>query len=179
MNTQPSYTYWKILDLINSEQKLPENSDLNTLNLPMLYLMRLSLESRVHGFLGIDFIKAKGKALKLSSLIKISKQLNSLQFDEKINWDRIEKINIWVSHFMHRHIRPFPWAIDLAIKELRPLFSWDKRTYADYEEFGWYLSTTVKSQKSLINELKSYLDNKYDKQYLISWSGTHEIHLKK
>lgn len=179
MNTQPSYKYWQILETINHSLKLPENIDFYSKDLPVLYLMRLSLESRIHGILGIDFIRVKNDFVNLSTLIKITGKLESIKFDPIINWNRIEKINTWISHFMHRHVRPFPWAIDLAINELRPLFSWDERKCEGYEEFGWYLSTTVKSQKSLFDELKSHLDKKYNGDYFIRWSGTHEVHLKK
>lgn len=178
-NTSPSFTYWNLVESLNLSKEVSKSTGSSSNDLPILYLMRLSLESRVHGFLGIDFISANGKRVELSQLIKISKELKSLKFDPKINWDRIEKINVWMNHFMHRHIRPFPWTIDLAIKELRPLFSWSNREHIDFEEFGWYLSTIATSQNELLREIKSKLQERFGEDVSIKWSGTHEIHVGK
>ncbi|WP_431137974.1 hypothetical protein, partial [Psychroserpens mesophilus] len=61
-----------------------------------------------------------GKNIGLSTLIKVSKGLNSVEYSNKMDWTEIEWVNNWLNHHMHRHLRPYPWIIHQALEVLIP-----------------------------------------------------------
>ena len=143
-------------------------------NLIQSKTLRLALESRVHGFLGVDYILINNKPINLSKLLKIAKSLENIQFSDSINWDEIEWVNDWLNHFMHRHLRPQPWTIHQAFEILRGLFTIESHTMGTVTTSSIFSSTVVRDFDSLKNEFEQYLNNQYS-DVNIAWSPTQEI----
>lgn len=179
-NTLSSLFFWDIVEsLFYRDTFVSKTGTRDSYDLPVIYLMRLSLESRIHGFLGIDLIRVRGKSIQLAELIKFSSKMKSVIFDSRLNWDRIEKINNWLNHFMHRHIRPYPWSIHLAINELKPFFMNGEKIYNGKKSYSWFNSTSAYNRSELKEELISYLNEKYGNDVVIVWSHNPEIHFLK
>ncbi len=106
--------------LFYNHQIRKQNQNNYATDLLTLYAIRLSLESRVRGLLGIDYATNTGKNIGLSTLIKISKTLTSVEYSTSVDWIEIEWVNNWLNHHMHRHIRPYPWNIHQALEVLKP-----------------------------------------------------------
>src|SRR5690606_17102945 len=97
-NTLPSAIHFKHATSLFYKKSLSvETSDSYQIDLLVLYALRLSLEKRIHGILGTDFIKSSNnKPIGLSILIEIAKNLDSINYSEGIKWNQIEWVNNWL-----------------------------------------------------------------------------------
>ncbi|WP_162296724.1 hypothetical protein [Confluentibacter citreus] len=140
-----------------------------------LYSIRLSLESRVRGLLGIDYAKSSGKNIGLSTLIKISKGLKSVQYSTETDWIEIEWVNNWLNHHMHRHIRPYPWIIHQALEVLKPFVDPKKPLInSDRTIYSFYSATYVIDENILKNEIELNLKELFP-EVQIRWLNKREI----
>lgn len=148
----------------------------NDMDLVVIYLLRLSLESRIKGLLGVDTItKGESSNVGLFDLIKICEDLKTITYSENVNWMEIKWINKWLNHYIHRNIRPYPWSIYQAIKALEgfidpkePVFYNGKRTYS------FYSATYVEDEGIFHDEVKDKLTSKYP-DIEIRWLHQREI----
>lgn len=175
-NTLPSAIHFDIAKrLFMTHQIRDQNQNNYNTDLLTIYALRLSLESRIRGFLGIDYATNKGKNVGLSSLIKISKVLNSVKYSKDFNWTEIEWINEWINHHMHRHLRPYPWTIHQAIESLKTFvdpkepFITESRTV-----YSFYSATYVENEEELQEEIESSLKQEYP-EIEITWLTKREI----
>ncbi len=179
-NTLPSVIHFDIAKrLFLTHQIRDQHQDNYGTDLVSIYSLRLSLESRIKGLLGIDFAIAKGKPLGLKSLINIAKELKSIKYSEKFNWQDIEWVNDWINHHMHRSIRPYPWIIYQALLSLEPLIAPKEPIQIDDRTiYSWYSSTIVEDQKSLHEEIESMFNAKYA-DIKIAWLDKSDVTTKK
>ncbi len=178
-NTLPSAIHFDIANrLFLTHQIRDQNQNNYGTDILTIYSLRLSLESRIRGLLGIDFATNNGKPVGLNKLIEVAKELKSVKYSEAVNWSEIESINEWINHHMHRLLRPHPWVIHQAIESLKSFLdpkdpvSIDNRTI-----YSFYSATSVVNEKELQNEIESVLRIKYPK-IMITWKGKREIMLK-
>ena len=157
-------------------EQYQNNYSIDLLN---LYAIRLSLESRVRGLLGIDYATTNGKNIGLSSLIKISKRLKCVEYSTKTEWTEIEWVNNWLNHHMHRHIRPYPWIIHQALEILKPFVDpKEPLIKSDRTIHSFYSATYVNDENALENEIELHLKELYQ-EVDIKWLNKREIVKKK
>lgn len=150
-----------------------------SIDLLTLYAIRLSLESRVRGLLGIDYATSKGSNIGLSTLIKISKKLKCVEYSKETNWTEIEWVNNWLNHHMHRHIRPYPWIIHQALEILKPFVDpKEPLIKSDRTIHSFYSATYVIDESALENEIELHLKELYP-EVKICWLNKREIIIKK
>ncbi|MBA3284394.1 MAG: hypothetical protein H0U27_04960 [Nitrosopumilus sp.] len=175
-NTQPSAIHFDCAKRLFYTHNIRLQYQKNyTTDLLSIYALRLSLESRIRGFLGIDYATIKGKNIGLSTFIKISKQIKSVEYTKEVNWDEIELVNKWLNHHMHRHIRPYPWLIHQAIEVLK-LFIDPKEPIIKNNRtiYSFYSATYVVDEKKLENEIVEILTTQYN-EIKIKWLCEREI----
>lgn len=157
-------------------EQYQNNYSIDLLN---LYAIRLSLESRVRGLLGIDYATTNGKNIGLSTLIKISKRLKCVEYSTKTEWTEIEWVNNWLNHHMHRHIRPYPWIIHQALEVLKPFVDpKEPLIKPDRTIHSFYSATYVNNESALENEIELHLKELYP-EVEIKWLNKREIVKKK
>ncbi len=178
-NTLPSAIHFDIANrLFLTHQIRDQNQNNYGTDILTIYSLRLSLESRIRGLLGIDFATNNGKPIGLNKLIEVAKELKSVKYSETVNWLEVEWINEWMNHHMHRLLRPHPWIIHQAIESLKSFLdpgdpvSIDNRTI-----YSFYSATYVVNEKELHNEIESLLRIKWPK-IVIRWKSRREIMLK-
>lgn len=178
-NTLPSAIHFDIAHrLFLTHQIRDQNQNNYGTDLLTIYSLRLSLESRIRGLLGIDFATNNGKPVGLNTLIKVSKELKSVKYSETVNWSEIEWINEWINHHMHRLLRPHPWIIHQAIESLKPFLDpKDKVTFGDTTRYSFYSATYVVNENELHTEIESALKIEYP-EIVIKWKDKREIMLK-
>lgn len=175
-NTLPSAIHFDIAKrLFFTHQIRDQNQNNYNTDILTIYSLRLSLESRIRGLLGIDYATNKGKNIGLSTLIKVSKGLKSVNYSDEFNWAEIEWINNWLNHHMHRHIRPYPLIIFQAIEALKsfldpkePLLIDDRIVYS------FYTATYVYNEVELEKEIETALKREYP-EIEIKWLSEREI----
>lgn len=150
-----------------------------SVDLLVLYALRLSLESRVRGFLGVDYATlSRGNKIGLSTFIKIAKKIKSVVYSKEIDWIEIDWVNNWLNHHMHRHIRPYPWVIHQAIEILKPLIDPKEPLIKSGRViYSYYSATYVNDESALKNEIELHLKELYP-EVKIRWLNKREI-LKK
>ncbi|MFK5890431.1 MAG: hypothetical protein QM486_06850 [Flavobacteriaceae bacterium] len=179
-NTQPSAVHFDIAKrLFYNHQIREQNQNNYSTDLLTIYAIRLSLENRVRGLLGIDYATSNGKNIGLSTLIKISKKLKSVVYSGNFDWTEIEWVNNWLNHHMHRHIRPYPWIIYQALETLKPFVD-PKEPLIKSERIihSFYSATYVNDENELEKEVELYLKNLYP-EVKIKWLSKREILKKK
>ncbi|OCB75558.1 hypothetical protein B0A79_23895 [Flavobacterium piscis] len=175
-NTLPSAIHFDIAQRLFITHKIRDQNQNNyNADLLTIYALRLALESRIRGLLGIDYATNKGKTVGLNSLIKISKDLKSVLYSKDLKWNEIEWVNKWINHHMHRHLRPYPWIIYLAIDSLK-LFIDPKEPFIDEIRtvYSFYSATYVENEKDLHEEIESSLKHEYP-EIEITWLAKREI----
>ena len=179
-NSLPSAIHFDIAKrLFLTHQIRDQHQDNYGTDLVSIYSLRLSLESRIKGLLGIDFAIAKGKPLGLNSLINIAKELKSIKYSEKFNWQDIVWVNDWINHHIHRSIRPYPWIIYQALLSLEPLIAPKEPIQIDDRTiYSWYSATIVEDQKILHEEIESMFNAKYA-DIKIAWLDKSDVITKK
>lgn len=175
-NTQPSAVHFDIAKRLFYNHQIRDQYQNNySTDLLTLYAIRLSLENRVRGFLGIDYATSKGKNIGLSTLIKVSKKLESVKYSDNFDWTEIEWVNNWLNHHMHRHIRPYPWITHQAIEVLKPFVDpKEPLKKSDKMIYSFYSSTVVNDEEELEKETKSILQEQYP-EVNITWLSKREI----
>lgn len=175
-NTLPSAVHFDTARrLFNTHQIRDQNQNNYNTDLLAIYALRLSLESRIRGLLGIDYATNRGKNVGLTSLIKVCKALKSVVYSKTVNWTEIEWVNDWINHHMHRHIRPYPWIIYQAIESLKSFvdpkesFITESRTINSF-----YSATYVENEEELHKEIESALKLQYP-EIEITWLPSREI----
>ncbi len=178
-NTLPSTVHYKHAEWLFYHNQLPKDADRRyDLDLLVLYALRLALEKRILGFLMIDFIRVNGKPVGFSKLYPIIKDLENIEYKNEINWNEIEMVNDWLNHFMHRHIRPYPWIIHQAFEVLDPLLKKGERKIGDQRYLSYYVSTFVKDEVKFKNEIEEKI-LKQIPNAKIQWSTEKEILISK
>lgn len=169
-NTQPSAVQFDSASrLFYNHQIREQNQNNYSTDLLTLYAIRLSLESRVRGLLGIDYATTKGKTIGLSTLIKISKNIKTVKYSSETDWTEIEWVNIWLNHHMHRHLRPYPWIIHQSLEVLKPFVD-PKNTSSS----SFYSATYVKDESALEKEIEGNLQEQFP-EVKIRWLNKREI----
>ncbi len=178
-NTLPSAIHFDIAKrLFLTHQIRDQNQNNYQTDLLTIYSLRLSIESRIRGLLGIDFATNNGKPVGLNLLIKVSKELKAVKYSETVNWSEIEWINEWINHHMHRLLRPHPWIIYQAIESLKSFLDpKDPVLIEDRTIYSFYSATYVVNEKDLHNEIESALKIEHPK-IAIKWKDKREIMLK-
>jgi hypothetical protein len=175
-NTLPSAIHFDIAKrLFYTHQIREQNQNNYNTDLLTIYSLRLSLESRIRGLLGIDFATIKGKNIGLATLIKVSKELKTVKYSGGFNWTEIEWVNDWLNHHMHRHIRPYPWVIYQAIETLKSFVDPKEPIHLDGKtKFSFYNATYVDNETELEKEIEANLKLEYP-EIKIEWLTKREI----
>jgi|WetSurMetagenome_2_1015567.scaffolds.fasta_scaffold00004_9 hypothetical protein len=178
-NTLSSSIHYKHAEWLFYKNRLPEDSNERyTLDVLVLYALRLSLEKRILGILGIDYLIYKNKPVGLSRLIPILERLENVQYDSRIIWLEIKVVNDWLNHFMHRHIRPYPWVIHQVFEVLNPILLPGQLIEGNTKHFSLYASTFVKDEDNLHSEIEEKI-NSLLPSHEIRWLNKREILLAK
>ncbi|MHB1197785.1 MAG: hypothetical protein ACYC0A_13200 [Lutibacter sp.] len=181
-NTLPSAVQFDCAKrLFYNHQIREQNQNNYSTDLLTLYAIRLSLESRVRGLLGIDYATHDRKSIGLSTLIKISKGLDSVEYSNKIEWNEIEWVNNWLNHHMHRHLRPYPWIIHQALEVLKPFIDpKEPLIISNRTIHSFYSATYVNDENELEKEIELNLQELFPKADInIKWLNKREIVKKK
>ena len=113
-------------------------------------LLRHTIEQRIKGILGIDYIHGSNRPISLSIIIEVLSELSNIKPKAGIDLKRISKINDWANHYLHRGLRPHPWQLEWAENELSKMFfignTSDKRTYSIYAAFETETLTKVREE---------------------------------
>jgi len=177
-NVQISPVHYSHAQKLFYESKLPEEKNPRYhYDLLVLYATRLSVDKRILGFLGIDFIETNGPPFGLSRFFPILKKTINIDFAPDINWDEIELVYSWLNHHMHRLFRPEPWVIHQSFEILNPLFTPGKKDIDDQTIMSLFASTYVEDEEALKGEISSHIFAVFPKAR-IYWKHKREI-LKK
>jgi hypothetical protein len=174
-NTQLSRTHFKHASSLFYNNKLPdENNPRYHFDVLVLYALRLAIDKRVLGFLGIDFILIDRTPLPFSKLFPIIKSLTSVEYDPAINWIEIEWVYKWLNHHIHRTFRPNPWTIHQAFQIIEPLYKPGERLSGTQRTLSIYASTFVKDEDLLKEEIEEKIAKTATKAK-IYWLHSREI----
>lgn len=161
--------------LFYTHQIKEQNQDNHSTDLLTIYSIRLALESRIRGMLGIDYATSRGKNIGLATLIKISKELKSIKYSVDLHWTEIEWINDWLNHHMHRHIRPYPWVIFQAIETLKSFVDPKEPLIINESTiYSFYSATYVSDEPAFEHEIETAL-KKECQEIIINWLKIREI----
>ncbi|WP_028891189.1 hypothetical protein [Tenacibaculum sp. 47A_GOM-205m] len=175
-NTLPSAIHFSFAENLFFNHQIKEQNQNNySTDLLTIYALRLSLENRIRGLLGIDFATSNGQNIGLSTLIKVAKSLKKVEYSMNVNWDEIEWVNHWLNHHMHRHIRPFPWIIFQAIEILKPLIDPKEPILINGKKtHSFYNATIIENEFELQKEIEYILKEKYE-NIIINWKSKREV----
>lgn len=175
-NVLPSAVHFKITEQLFYKNNIDSSRrDNYKTDLLTIYSLRLSLEKRIRGLLGIDYATNRSQNIGLNSLIKTAKTLKNITYSEKINWAQIEFVNKWLNHFMHRNIRPYPWCIHQAFEVLKPLIDpIDPIVVSDKKIFSFYSASYVKNESLFEKEINQSLKSAFP-EIEIKWKMEREI----
>lgn len=175
-NIQPSFIHFEQTENLFYKNQLPERPTTRyNIDLLVVYSLRLALEKRILGFLGIDFIENNGgQPVGFSKLYPILKRLENIEFRKEINWIEIHNVNEWLNTFIHRHFRPYPWSTHQAIQVINPLFFNGDYIEGETTYTSVYASTIVRNEKSLHEEIEQKI-RAYFTDATIYWAHQREI----
>jgi hypothetical protein len=178
-NTLPSAIHFDTAKKLFSTHQISDQHQNNyALDILTIYSLRLSLESRIRGLLGIDFATNNGKPIGLNILIKVSKNLKLVSYSNSLNWKEIEWINDWINHHMHRLIRPYPWIIFLALESLQPFVDPKEPVKTDKRvRYSFYSAALVENEQDFHQEIENSLKKELP-NIEINWKSKKEIMLK-
>jgi hypothetical protein len=175
-NTLPSAIHFIIAENLFLNHQIRDDYKKNyNIDLLTIYSLRLSLESRIKGLLGIDYASNNGKPVGLNTLIKISKNIESVKYSTDFKWIEIEWVNEWINHHMHRLLRPYPWIIHQAISTLKPFV--DPKEPVEIGKsirYSFYSATFVENEEELHSEIETKLKAVFPK-IEIKWNNGREI----
>lgn len=175
-NTLPSAIHFDTAKrLFFTHQIRDQNQNNYNTDLLAIYALRLALENRIRGFLGIDYATNKGKSVGLASLIKVCKELKAVEYSDAVNWTEIEWVNDWLNHHMHRHIRPYPWIIYQALESLKSFID-PKEPFVTESgtTYSFYSATYVENEENLHKEIETALRTE-NPEIVIEWLSSREI----
>lgn len=175
-NTLPSAIHFDTaINLFYTHNIREQHKNNYSTDLLTIYGLRLSLESRIKGLLGIDFATYNGKPIGLNTFINISKNLKSVNYSKNINWTEIEWVNKWINHHMHRLVRPYPWIIHQAIETLKPFIYPKEPIKTNHKTtYSFYSTTIVENENELHNEVENALKS-LNQTIDIQWKSSREI----
>lgn len=175
-NTLPSAIHFDTAKNLFYANNIKEQHKNNySIDLLSLYGLRLSLESRVKGLLGIDYATNKGNPIGLSTFIKISKNLKSVNYSKNINWTEIEWVNDWINHHLHRLIRLYPWTIHQAFETLKHFVAPKELVKTNNKTtYSFYSATIVENESDFHNEVETALKSECP-AINIEWKDSREI----
>lgn len=137
--------------------------------------MRLALEKRILSFLAIDYIETEnGSPVMLSRLFPIIKRLNNIEFKPEVNFDQIKWVWDWLNHYMHRHLRPYPWAIHQAFQILNALLLPSEKVTPKTTIHSFYASTIIRDWDGLKYEIQKSVEQDI-KGAKITWRKEAEL----
>jgi len=178
-NTLPSAIHFDTAKrLFETHQIRDQHQNNYGIDLLTIYSLRLSLESRIRGLLGIDFATINDKPVGLNLLIKIAKNLKSISYSKLFSWTEIEWVNEWINHHMHRLIRPYPWVIHQAIESLKSFVNpKEPIIIRKSTRYSFYSATIVDDEVEFQNEIETTFKSQYP-QIQIKWKDSREIMIK-
>lgn len=178
-NSLPTRLHYKQAEWLFYKNQLPPDASRRyDIDVLVLYALRLSFEKRIMGFLGIDYLQSNGKPVGLSRILPLVAKLKNVRFEPNINWEEMKLVNNWLNHFMHRHLRPFPWVIHQAFEVLNPLLLPGKIIDGKTIYASHYASTFVQTESKLESEIEKNFSSSIP-NLEIKWSGKREILLAK
>jgi len=178
-NTLPSSLHFNHAKWIFYNNTLPPESKRRyELDILVLHALRLSLEKRILGFMGIESILSKGRPVPLSWLLPIVMKLKNVNYNAKIKWDEIIAVNNFLNFFMHRHRRPFPWTIHQVFEVLNPLLLPGRITEGNNIYGSIHSSTFVHDESRLQAEIEFYIMRE-SPNLKIKWLHNRDILLAK
>lgn len=136
-------------------------------------LIRHTIEQRIKGILGIDYILSSNRPVSLSNIIDAISNMSKLKLRKGIDFKRISKINDWANHHLHRGLRPSSWQQEWAEIELRKLFYIGQTS--DLISNSIYASFETESIIEARKEFESEI-NKIKSDMLIKWYDIPEIY---
>jgi hypothetical protein len=174
-NTLPSVIHYKQAQSLFYKNCLQKEAEWRYhIDILVIYALRLSLEKRILGFLGIEYLLENGKLVGLSKIISLAANLKSVRFNPNIKWDEIKIVNDWLNYYMHRHQRPYPWAIHQAFEILNPLLLPGKVSNGKTQCGSIYASTFVENEAELQREIE-YKIKKLKSDIEIKWLSERDI----
>ena len=175
-NTIPSTIHYKHAEtLFYSRSIKKEDQSTYSLDLLVVYALRLALEKRINGLLGIDILMdRKNIPVSLSKKLKIVAGLKQICYDQSVKWDEIRLANDWMNHYIHRQMRPYPWVIHQVFEILNPILLPGKIMYGSKEVFSYYWSTVVLNEVTFQKEIVSCFD-KHVPDYSAHWDEKQEV----
>jgi hypothetical protein len=178
-NTLPSSLHYNHAKWIFYKNTLPPEAKRRyEVDILVLYALRLSLEKRILGFLGIESIFSKRKPVSLSRLLPIVVKLKNVKYNSKIKWDEIIIVNDFLNYFMHRHIRPYPWSIHQVFEVLNPFLLPGKITEKNVIYGSIHSSTFVHDESRLQAEIEFRFREEFS-DLKIKWLHHRDILLAK
>lgn len=159
-NSLPSTIHYKHAEYLFYQNGLPKDADKRySIDILVLYAMRLSLEKRILAFLGIDYIENEnGSPVMLSRLFPVIKSLDNIEFKPEVDFNQIKWVWDWLNHFMHRHLRPYPWVIHQAFQVLNPLLLPTQKVTPVTTIHSFYGSTIIRDWKEVKNEIETAIE---------------------
>ncbi len=173
-NATDSRFYYTVFHSLMFEEK--ERSKLNSdaRFISATLLIRHTIEQRIKGLLGIDYLANNNRPIGLSSIIENVGKLTLLKYKNGIDFNKISKINDWANHFLHPGIRPHPWQIEWADVELGKWFF--KGNTLDEKYNSIHASFETEDLNLLRAEFEEKIKMKFP-SYVIKWHNDSEIHI--
>lgn len=178
-NIQSSWEHFKYAESVFFVKKL--NSSISK-DVSVLYTLRLALESRLFGALGIDFVKYKKgdniRFIKVSDVIDVLKKMKTIVNISDCDFVSINRINLFLNEFIHRGIIPMPWLIHRLFEILQPMFT----ASIVKKSIGMTISSNhyfvVSDENAFRIEIKDLLMKRLKSEDLyISWSPKKEYYV--
>ena len=177
-NVQSSWEHFKYAESVFFNKKL--NNSISK-DVSVLYSIRLALESKLFGALGIDFVKyQKGsivRHIKVSDIIGILKKMKTIDNIAECDFTSIRRVNIFLNEFIHRAIIPMPWVTYRLFEILQPIFSssivkgTNRLTISSNHYF------IIRNEDAFRIEIKELLKNRLKTDELfINWSPKKEYY---
>ncbi len=173
-NAADSRFYYTVFhSLMFGDKELSQlNSDARFISATLL--IRHTIEQRIKGLLGIDYIINKNRPIGLSTIIENVGKLRQLKYRNGIDFNRISKINDWANHFLHRGIRTHPWQIEWPNVELEKWFY--KGITIDEKAKSIHASFETEDLNLIRTEFEEKIKIKFP-NYIIKWHNDSEIHV--
>jgi hypothetical protein len=173
-NATDSRFYYSVFHHLMFEEKERGKLNSDARFISATLLIRHTIEQRIKGLLGIDYIINYKRPIGLSSIIEYVGKLSLLKYRNGIDFSRISKINDWANHFLHRGIRPHPWQIEWANVELEKWFY--KGKTLDEKANSIHASFETENLNLLRAEFEEKIKLKFP-TCIIKWHNDSEIHV--
>jgi len=162
-----SIHYKHVEELFYNRELRNDHKDHYNINILILYGIRLALEKRILGILGIRQIQKNNKPIiGTSKLLEIIKKLKNIEYNN-IDWNLIIKINNWLNYYIHNQIRPESWIIHQVFIVLNNLFN--SKQYKNICSI--YGSTIINDMNKLDDEIKNKIYKKFGEEIKIIYDS--------